>query len=114
MKKKVTVALLATFILMLAVPLAFAAEEGGQAAGTEGLSDKVGFAVALGAALCVSIAAFGGALGQGMAVKGAMEGIARNPGASGKMMTSMIIGLALIESLVIYSFVISILLFFKL
>ncbi len=112
MKKKVTVALLATIILTLLVPLAFAAEEGAQ--GADVLPERVGFAIALGAAFCVSIAAFGGALGQGMAVKGAMEGIARNPGASGKMMTSMIIGLALIESLVIYSFVISILLYLKL
>jgi F-type H+-transporting ATPase subunit c len=42
-----------------------------------------------------------------------MEGIARNPGASGKIMTSMIIGLALIESLVIYALVISFMLLGK-
>jgi F-type H+-transporting ATPase subunit c len=111
MKKKVAIALLAAILVIVLVPLALAAEDTGTG---KALSDNLGFAIALGAAFCVSIAAFGGALGQGMAVKGAMEGIARNPGASGKIMTTMIIGLALIESLVIYSLVISLMLLFKL
>jgi len=59
------------------------------------------------AGLGMSIAAFGGALGQGRAAAAALEGIARNPGASDKLFTPMILGLALIESLVIYSLVIS-------
>jgi F-type H+-transporting ATPase subunit c len=112
MKKKVTILLLAAIFLMVLVPLALAAE--GAGAAPEGaLSDKVGVALALGAGLCISIAAFGGAMGQGMAIKGAMDGIARNPGASGKIMTPMIIGLAMIESLVIYSLVISFMLLGK-
>lgn len=61
----------------------------------------------LGAALAVSIAAFGGALGQGKTAATALEGIARNPAASDKIFTPMIIGLALIESLVLYGFVIA-------
>ena len=55
----------------------------------------------------MAIAAFGGALGQGKAAAAALEGIARNPSASDKLFTPMILGLALIESLVIYSLVIS-------
>ncbi len=61
----------------------------------------------LAAGLGMAIAAFGGALGQGKAATAALEGIARNPGASDKLFTPMILGLALIESLVIYSLVIS-------
>ena len=110
MKKKVTILLLAAIFLMVLVPFALAAEEAGAAPAG---SDKVGVAIALGAAFCISIAAFGGAMGQGMAIKGAMDGIARNPGASGKIMTPMIIGLAMIESLVIYSLVISFMLLGK-
>ena len=68
---------------------------------------------AIAAALGLGIAAFGGALGQGRAAAAALEGIARNPGASDKLFTPMILGLALIESLVIYSLVISFLLFGK-
>lgn len=107
MKKAVIIAFLSVACVMMSVPFAFAAEETGAA------PDNVGFALALGAGFCISIAAFGGALGQGMAIKGAMEGIARNPGASGKIMTPMIIGLAMIESLVIYSLVISFMLLGK-
>lgn len=62
---------------------------------------------ALGAGLGMGIAAFGGALGQGRAAAAALEGIARNPGASGKLFTPLILGLALIESLVIYALLIS-------
>ncbi len=106
-KRTITVLFAAIFVIVLA-PLAFAAEEGAA------LPEWIGFGLALGAGLCVSIAALGGGIGQGIAIRGAMEGIARNPGASGKIMTTMIIGLALIESLVIYSLVVSLMLLFKL
>ena len=49
------------------------------------------------------LAAFGGALGQGKAAAAALEGIARQPEAAGRIQTAMIIALALIESLVIYA-----------
>ncbi|UCF31055.1 MAG: ATP synthase F0 subunit C [bacterium] len=101
MKKKITIALLAVLAVALMAPAAFAAETEG---GAEGL---LGFGIAMATGLCIAIAALGGGLGQGIAIRGAMEGIARNPGASGKIMTTMIIGLALIESLVIYALVIS-------
>ncbi len=65
------------------------------------------------AGLGMALAAFGGALGQGKAAAAALEGIARNPSASDKLFTPMILGLALIESLVIYSLVISILILNK-
>jgi len=65
---------------------------------------------AIAAAIGLGIAAFGGALGQGRAAAAALEGISRNPGASDKLFTPMILGLALIESLVIYSLLIAFLL----
>ncbi len=66
--------------------------------------------IALAAGLAIGLAAFGGALAQGRAAGSALEGIARNPGASDKLFTPMILGLALIESLVIYALIIAILL----
>ena len=69
--------------------------------------------VALGAGLAIGIAAAGGGMGQGRAAAAALEGIARNPGAAGKLNGPMILGLALIESLVIYAFVIAIMLTLK-
>ncbi len=59
------------------------------------------------AALAIGIAAFGGALGQGKTASSALDGISRQPNASGKIFTPMILGLALIESLVIYALVIA-------
>ena len=64
-------------------------------------------AYAIGAGLAIGLAAFGGSLGQGRAASAALEGIARNPNASGKIFVPMILGLALIESLVIYALLIS-------
>lgn len=85
------------------IPLLAFAEESGTSGGAGAL-------VAIGAGLAVGIAALGGGLGQGRAVASALEGIARNPGAKDKIQTPMILGLAMIESLVILSFVIAIIL----
>jgi F-type H+-transporting ATPase subunit c len=54
----------------------------------------------------LAIAAAAGAFSQSKSIASALEGSARNPGAAGDLRVSMIIGLALIESLVIYTFVI--------
>ena len=70
--------------------------------------------LALGAGIAIGIAAFGGAFGQGRAVAAALEGIGRNPGSADKIFTPMIIGLALIESLVIYALLIAFMLWGKL
>jgi len=64
-------------------------------------------AKALAAGLAIGLAAAGGSIGQGRASAAALEGISRNPNASGKIFTPMILGLALIESLVIYALVIA-------
>jgi len=93
MKRK-ALGFLALLLVVLASPL-YAAE------GMEA------FGLALGAGLAVSLAALGGTIGQGLATAAALEGIARNPNASDKIFTPMIIGLALIESLVIYGLVIA-------
>jgi F-type H+-transporting ATPase subunit c len=59
--------------------------------------------LALAVGLGLPIAVIGAGLGQGKAAAAAVEGIARQPEAAGKIQTAMIIGLALIESLVIYA-----------
>jgi F-type H+-transporting ATPase subunit c len=64
------------------------------------------------AGFALAIAAAGAALGQGRAVASATEAIARNPGAVGDIRGVLILGLVLIESLVIYVLLISLILFF--
>ena len=61
---------------------------------------------AIAAGIGFGIAAGLGAIGQGKVGAAAVEGAARNPGAAGTIQTLMIIGLALIESLVLLALVI--------
>lgn len=63
--------------------------------------------IAIGAGLAIGLAAFGGGIGQSRAASAALDGIARNPAAQGKIFTPMIIALALIESLVIYALIVA-------
>ncbi|MDD6181379.1 MAG: ATP synthase F0 subunit C [Desulfovibrionaceae bacterium] len=66
----------------------------------------------LAAALGIGIAAFGCGIGMGLGLKGACEGIARNPDVSGKITGTMILAFAFIESLAIYALVISFILLY--
>ena len=95
---KLFVTVAAFTLAVLAPAAAFA--QGGEGHSSNGL-------VAIGAALAIGLAAFGGGLGQGRAAASALDGIARNPQASGKIFVPMIVGLALIESLVIYGLLIA-------
>ena len=64
------------------------------------------------AGFSLGIAAGLAAIGQGMSVSKAAEALARNPAAAGEIRGAMILGLVLIESLVIYVLLISLILFF--
>ena len=66
------------------------------ASGVKAIAAGVGFAIAV----------VGGALGQSRIGAAACEGAARNPGAAGKIQVMMILGLALIESLVLFALLI--------
>ena len=70
-------------------------------------------ALVIGVSLIV-VAIFGCALGQAKVVQSAVEGMARQPAVSGKIQLAMIIGLAFIESLTIYSLMLSFILLGKL
>lgn len=96
MKSKLSTVLPVLVALLMVSTPAFAQDGGASWKGMVGM----------GAGLAIGVAALGGALGQGRAAAAALEGIARNPQAAGKLFTPMIIGLALIESLVIYALVI--------
>lgn len=69
-------------------------------------------ALALAAGFSVPVAVLAAAFGQGIVGRAALEGIARQPEAAGRIQTAMIIALALIESLVIYALLIALILVF--
>ena len=64
------------------------------------------------AALGMALAAAGCGIAQGMGLKAACEGTARNPEAGGKLTVTLILGLAFIESLAIYALVVNLILIF--
>ena len=76
-----------------------------------GITDA-GVVAPFAAALAIGLGAIGPGLGIGLAVKGAMEAIGRNPEAESAVRTTMIIGAALAEAVAIYAFVIAIILIF--
>ena len=92
------------FAAAFLVPLAAIAQETGRA-GANKFDVKTWAAV--GAGFAIGLGVLGGAMGQGRAAAAALEGISRNPGAAARIQTPMILGLALIESLVLLSFVIA-------
>jgi len=100
--------MMTTSMLIMGISaVAFAADGGAAGNAIELTKAGNGGWIALAAGLAIGLAALGGGIGQGKAAAAALDGIARNPGASGKIMTPMILGLALIESLVIYALVIA-------
>lgn len=68
--------------------------------------------IAMATALGMGIAAFGCGIGQGLGLKAACEGTARNPEASGKITVTLLLGMAFIESLAIYALVVNLILLF--
>ena len=108
MVRKGVVGFLTVVIILGMASLAFAEDGSAQAAGM-----WIFFAVAIACGFGIGVAALGTGLGMGNAINAALTGIARNPEASGKIQTNMIIGLALIESLCIYALVICFIMVFK-
>lgn len=92
-----------TIVLVGTAGMAFAAEPLNP--------DSLGL-TCLAAALGIGIAACGCGIGMGVGLRGATEGIARNPEVSGKITGTMILAFAFIESLAIYALVISFILLY--
>ncbi len=108
MFKKSLFSVLAGISMLSMSSIALAADGSTQAAGM-----WIFFAIAIACGFGIGIAALGTGLAMGNAINAALTGIARNPEASGKIQTNMIIGLALIESLCIYALVICFIMVFK-
>ena len=64
---------------------------------------------AISAALAIAVVAAAGAIGMAVAIGKAIDAIARQPEAAGKIRTSLILGLVFIETAIIFALIISIL-----
>ena len=98
------IATVTTMVVALVLsPAAMAAGE------TSGSTEHLGY-IGLGAGLAIGLAALGGSIGQGLAAKGTFESISRNPETAGALQPLFFIGMALVESLVIFAFVVAMML----
>ncbi len=97
--------LLMTLAMVLFASAAFASEP---AAAGAAVGPTAAWATAIGMAIAAGLCG----LGQGMGLKAACEGTARNPEAGGKLTVTLILGLAFIESLAIYALVVNLILLF--
>ena len=104
-KIKFLVSAATTLLILGFASIAFAQD--GAAAQVANTKAGQGGWIALAAGIGLGLAALGGGMGQGRAAAAALDGIARNPGAADKIRGPMILGLALIESLVIYALIIA-------
>lgn len=67
---------------------------------------------AIAAAIAIGLAAMGGAIGMGLSISKAEEGISRQPEAEGQIRTTMMLGLVFVETAIIYALIVSILIIF--
>lgn len=97
--------------VLVAVGTVFAAipalaQDVAAATSTAAVGSALGW-IGLSVGILLGLAVLGGTMGQGRAAAAALDGIARNPGAAGKFTVPLILSLALMESLVLFAFLIS-------
>lgn len=105
--RRSVLSLMFAFLVLATASPVFAQEAAGGAANSALVQWSI-----ITAGFALAIAAAGGAIGQGRAIGSAAEAIARNPGAVGEIRGVLILGLVLIESLVIYVLLVTLILFF--
>ncbi len=124
MKNNKLISIIACILVMLSMTVffstvAFAEESAPTAAQTETVAEETTEDSSLGdkamaAAIVVGVAAAAGAIAMGIAIAKSAESMARQPEASGKINSAMMLGLVFIETLIIYALIVAILIIFVL
>src|SRR5512145_281346 len=108
MKKGLASSVLAMVLMIVCAPFVMAAPEAAApAAGVDYTKAIVMGCALLGAGIAIGVGAVGAGLGLGQATSGAANAVGRNPEAQGKVMLTMMVGMAMTESVAIYALVIS-------
>jgi F-type H+-transporting ATPase subunit c len=112
MKKSLIYALLAMVLVIISAPFVFAAKEIAQAVPAPAATVDYTKAIVIGcsllaAGLAIAFGTIGTGNGMGAGLNGATNAVGRNPEAQGKILLTMMVGLAMIESLAIYALVIA-------
>jgi len=108
--KKILTAFTSVAVLLIASPLVFAAEA--IPAGESYIKVYFAMAAMIGAGLAIGLGAIGAGAGIGNAANGACQAVGRNPGVQGKIMTVMLVGMAMAESVAIYALVVALVLLY--
>lgn len=106
------VAALAALMLCMSGSGVVLAETNDAAVAAEEAAAAAPSLTSIGAAIAIGVGALGGAIAMGMAISKAMEGIARQPEADGKIRSTLMLGLVFIETVVIYALIVAILIMF--
>ncbi len=110
MKKSFFYTMMVMLLVVFCAPFAYAAPEAGASVDyTKAI--VIGLSV-IAAGLAIGLGTIGTGLGMGNGLNGATNAVGRNPEAQGKVLLTMIVGLAMIESLAIYALVVSMILLF--
>ena len=109
-RKKILGTFTAIIVLLLSSPLVFAADV--ISAGESYSKAIFAFGAMLAAGIAIGVGAVGAGLGIGTAASGACSAVGRNPGVQGKIMMTMLVGMAMAESIAIYALVVSLVLLY--
>jgi F-type H+-transporting ATPase subunit c len=114
MSKKILTAFAAAVVFLASSQLVFAAEAAAAtaAAGESYIKVIFAFGAMLGAGFAIGLGAIGAGAGIGNAANGACQAVGRNPGVQGKIMTIMLVGMAMAESVAIYALVVALILLY--
>ena len=107
MKKIFTMGVLAILSVLFSASLAAAAEAAAPGAPVDYTKAVVIACSLLAAGLAMALGTIGTGIGMGNGLSGATNAVGRNPEAQGKVLLTMMVGLAMIESLAIYALVIA-------
>ncbi|NTW07554.1 MAG: ATP synthase F0 subunit C [Syntrophaceae bacterium] len=112
MAKRILTVVAAMVVVLVSSTLVFAAEAAGAPAAES--FPKAIFAVGamVAAGISMGIGAVGAGLGIGTAASGACSAVGRNPGVQGKIMMTMLVGMAMAESIAIYALVVAMILLY--
>jgi len=103
--KGITVFMISMGLLLVTAAIAVAAE-----ASPDTIASNKALVVAcsvIAAAIVMGVGALGPGLGMGQATGGASNAVSRNPDAQGKIMLTMLVGMAMTESIAIYALVVA-------
>lgn len=109
MKKSLFYTMLVMLLTVVFAPFAYAAPEAAAVDYTKAI--VVGLSV-FGAGFAIALGTIGTGLGMGNGLNGATNAVGRNPEAQGKVLLTMMVGLAMIESLAIYALVVALILLY--